>query len=173
MELLVAMALLAIAVPLAYRGLTGLLQTTARTEAEMLRWQGLAFVFERLEVDLTQVLKRPARNSDGTLLAPLLGDIAALEFSRLAEDQPPRRQRYLFKDEQLWLVQLPQADRGQGRDPDPVAIVDGIAQWRFTFLDASGNSLLEWQDSSRLPLAVGIDLTLVSGERITRLFALP
>lgn len=173
MELLVAMALLAIAVPLAYRGLNGLLQTNARTEVEMLRWQGLAFVFERLEVDLTQVLKRPARNGDGTLLAPLVGDVNALEFSRVAENQPPRRQRYQFKDEQLWLVQLPQPDRGQGRDPDPVAILDGVSQLRFTFLDANGNFLAGWQDPGRLPLALSIDLTLISGERITRLFALP
>ncbi len=173
MELLVAMVLLAIAVPLAYRGLTGLLQTNARTEAEMLRWQGLAFVFERLEVDLTQVLKRPARNSDGTLLAPLVGDAVTLEFSRIAEEQAPRRQRYLFKDEQLWLVQLPQPDRGRGRDPDPVPILDGIAQLRLSFLDANGNLQSGWQDPGRLPSALGIDLTLVTGEHINRLFALP
>lgn len=174
MELLVAVALLGIAVPLAYRGLAGLLQASERTEREMVHWQALAFFFERLETDLAQAISRGARDRDGALMPPWKGDGSFFEFSRISgSERAPARQRFLFRDGRVWLMQLPLPDRGVALDPEPVVMLDEVTDLQFSYLDVNGGVVPLWQDPVRLPSGLALDLTLPSGERITRLFALP
>ena len=172
-ELLVALALLAIAAPLAYRGLDSLLVANERTEQQIQHWQTLAFGFERIETDLLQALPRPARSAEGARQNPWLGEQGAFEFSRWRDGRPPQRVRYFVKDESLWLQQWPLPDRGRQQDPEALILIDGLKEARFSYLDGGGNSTPVWVDATSLPLGLGIELTLVSGERITRFFALP
>lgn len=174
MELLVAVALLGIAIPLAYRGLSGLMHANERTENEMARWQGLAFFFERLETDVAQAINRGSRGSDGSQLPPWQGDSGFFEFTRWSGgERVPVRQRFMFRDGRVWLLQLPLPDRGLASDPEPVMVLDGVARFQFAYLDPNGATVPVWEDAMRLPAGLALDLTLFSGERITRLFATP
>ena len=95
-EMLVAVAILAVLSTATYRGLTAVLESRAAIERESERWRAVGMLLTRLEQDLAAVAPRAVRDPAGRTLAALAGnaapaqaDGAALAFTRFGAADAP------------------------------------------------------------------------------------
>jgi len=189
-ELIVAVALLALITSMAYRGLDSLSRSNARNLAESDHWQGVALLFERLASDVAQPARRPVR-AGADNAAPLpewwgrppgeaMGSdstAAQLEFTRKSpQGRDEVRLGYRLNDDKVELLLWPTLDRAAGSRPEVYVLLEGVGSLRFRHMDSSG----AWQDiwpvagaAGGLPRALGVEITLKDGVRLQRLFALP
>lgn len=192
-ELLVAVALLAVITGMAYRGLDSVSRSSERNLAEGDRWQGVALLFERIASDVAQPSRRPVRaGAEGAAPLPewwgrgVLGvgesvgsDPAAaqLEFTRRSpQGRDDVRLGYRLRDDKVELLLWPVLDRAPGTLPEVYVLLDGVSSLRFRHLDNNG----AWQDiwpvagnAAALPRAVAIEITVKDGVTLQRMFALP
>lgn len=189
-ELMVAVALLAVISSMAYRGLDSITRGSERSLAEGEYWQKIALLFERIASDVAQPARRQVRpTADNALALPeWLGrqmdpaaemDPAAaqLEFTRKS---PPGRDEvrlgYRLRAGKVELLLWSVLDRAPGSLPETYVLLEGVSTLTFRYMDSAGN----WQDSwpvvgSRevLPRAVALEMTMKDGITLHRLFALP
>lgn len=192
-ELMVAVALLALITSMAYRGLDGVSRSSERNLAEGDHWQGIALLFERIASDVAQPARRPVRAGADNAASlpewwgrgvPGAGDAtgvdptaAQLEFTRKsASGRDEIRLGYRLREDKVELLLWPVLDRAPGSQPEVYVLLEGVGALRFRHLDATG----AWQDiwpvtGSRdvLPRAVAVEVTLKDGVKLHRLFALP
>ncbi len=76
-EVLVALAVFAIASVIAYRGLDAVASTKSALDLEIRFWRELGLVFDRMEVDVGQSVPHPIQAAPTTLIAPIRGGSAA------------------------------------------------------------------------------------------------
>jgi len=190
-ELLVALVILALLAVAGYRGLDAVLQSRERVTIEIRKWQHLSFFFARMNQDLAQVVARPVRNEDGVKqLAALQGtpitvgeNDAELTFTRAGipgqAGAMTAPQRVAYRLEQGSIVQLrwPALDQAPGVKPLRYPLLEGVRDFKLRYLDGQRIWQLQWPaltSSSLLdkPRAIEVVLTLVSGEEVTRVFAL-
>lgn len=188
LELLVAMAVLAILGTLAFRGLESILDAEARVRAETRRWGDVSLLFSQLGEDLTMAVARSARGPAGLvapalLLHPAPADPALAEEPQLVitrlgigEGAPaqsaPRRVGYRLRQGVLEYLVWASPDSPPGA-PASYALIEGISALRFQALDVDGGWAPEWpvtSDAASLPRAVSVRLALAGGEEITRIF---
>lgn len=172
LELLVAVALLAIITSMAYRGLDSLMRSSDRLLAERQRWQAIALFFARFDNDVRQPVARPIRTgplsappqpgllpttvSDPSLLPawrarplPALpadagSDASLLEFTRKSPTgRNELRLAYRLRDSQIELLLWPALDRLPDTRPEIYPLLDGVRTLQLRYLDTTGN----WQDS--------------------------
>ncbi len=183
-EVLVALAILAITAALAYRGTAALVDGEVRLTSEATRWRTLDAVFTRLEADLRQAQPRPVRvgtaREPAWLAATEAHGSSAIVFSRAGPefDADPgaagQRVGYRLRDGALEVVYWPGLDRAQGTRETAWTLVRGVTRLRIEHLDADGG----WRDTwprfgePEIPRAVRILLVLDSGEAIERWIAL-
>jgi len=192
-ELLVAVALLAVITTMAYRGLDSVSRSSERNLAEGEHWQGVALLFERIASDVAQPARRPVR-AGAENAAPLpewwgrgvLGageatgidpTAAQLEFTRKSpQGRDEVRVGYRLRDEKVELLLWPMLDRAPGTRPEVYILLEGVSSLRFRHMDSSG----AWQDiwpvagvTAALPRALAVEITLKDGVTLQRLFALP
>jgi general secretion pathway protein J len=184
LEVLLAIAIVALIAVLGYRALSALTDSETRLAAEATRWRTLDLFFARLEGDLRQAMPRPARLSDTREPAWLgITDAtgnALLAFSRagpefaLEAGSAGQRLAYRFRDGTVEVLYWASYDRPHGVDPAAYVLLDGVANFRLAYLTRDGAWVESWPRSgeSDLPRAVKVDLTLVSGETIERWLAL-
>lgn len=191
-ELMVAIALLAILAVMAYRGLDGVTRTGDRAREESDRWRAIALFFERFGSDVGQATKRPVRAGDGSLLPVWIGlpvtpsneataatdkITAELEFSRKSPaGSDELRLGYRLRNERIELLIWRVLDRAPSSTADVHPLLDRVKTMRIKHLDSSGI----WQDawpitdpSQVLPRAVAIELTLDDKRVLSRVFAVP
>ena len=190
-ELLVAVALLAVITSMAYRGLDSMTRSSARSLAEGEHWQGIALLFERIANDVAQPAHRPVRalteNTPplpewwGRPLNNTAADIdpaaAQLEFTRKSPSgRDEVRLGYRLHKEKVELLLWPVLDRAPDTLPEIYVLLDGVSSLTFRYLDSTGT----WQDDwptvaskETLPRAVAVEITLSDGTALHRLFALP
>jgi general secretion pathway protein J len=185
-EILVALALLALVAVLAYRGVASLVDGETRLADEAQRWRALDAALARMEADIRQAIPRAV--DAGTTREPAW--IAALEshgasaiaFSRAGAefDAEPgiagQRIGYRLRSGTLEVVYWPGLDRARAGDAGAQAwpLVDGVAQLRIDHLGERGAWLPSWPQPGEgaLPRALRVTLTLASGEAVERWFAL-
>jgi type II secretion system protein J len=183
-EVLVALAILAITVALAYRGTAALVDGEVRLTSEATRWRTLDAVFTRLEADLRQAQPRPIRvgaaREPAWLAATEAHGSSAIVFSRAGPefDADPgtagQRVGYRLRDGALEVVYWPGLDRSPGTRETAWTLVRGVTRLRIEHLDADGG----WRDTwprfgePEIPRAVRVLLVLDSGEAMDRWIAL-
>lgn len=189
-ELMVAVALLAVITSMAYRGLDSVSRGSERSLAEGDHWRGIALLFERLASDVAQPARRPVR-AGAENAAPWAawlgrpagdaagGDPAAaqLEFTRKSPSgRDEVRLGYRLNNDKIELLLWPVLDRAPSTQPEVYVLLEGVGSLRFRHLDSTGR----WQDiwpvagvNEVLPRAVAIEMTLKDGVALHRLFALP
>lgn len=189
-ELMVAVALLALITSMAYRGLDSVSRSGERSLAESDHWQGVALFFERIGADVAQPAHRPVRPGAENS-APLAewwgrpaGDASAvdpaaaqLEFTRKSpRGRDEVRLGYRLRDDKVELLLWPVLDRAPGTQPEVYVVLEGVGSLQFRYLDSAG----AWQEiwpvagvREALPRAVAVDITLKDGVTLHRLFALP
>lgn len=190
-ELMVAVALLAVIASMAYRGLDSMSRSSAHSLAVGEHWQGVALLFERIASDVAQPSRRPVRALiDGKPPLPewwgrplnnAFADIdpaaTMLEFTRKS---PPGRDEvrlgYRLHADKVELLLWPALDRAPGGLPEVHVLLEGVSSLNFRYLDSAGI----WQDSwpivgsrETLPRALAVEITLNDGTNLHRLFALP
>jgi len=190
-ELLVAMAVLAILGSLAFRGLDSVLDAEARLQGESRRWNDVSLLFSQLGEDLTMAVERTSRDgADRTRPALRLrsapgesatGDDAQLVVTRLgigegaAAQSAPRRVGYRLREGTLEYLVWPAPDSAPGTEPMAYAVLENVADVRLQALDFEGRWADDWpgaQPVSALPRAVTMRIVLPGGETITRIVAL-
>ena len=188
-ELLVALVILTLLSVAGYRGLDAVLQARERVSAETRKWQHLSFFFARMNQDIAQAVQRPVRDEDGTVVrAAWVGNAvtvgendAELIFTRAgipdqgAALQAPQRIAYRLEQGAIVMLRWPSLDQQPRVKPVRYPVLEGVREFKLRYLDRDGVWQLQWQyptDLTRLPVATEVTLTLVSGEVITRVFAL-
>jgi len=183
-EVLVALAILAITAALAYRGTAALVDGEARLTAEASRWRTLDAVFTRLEADLRQAQPRPIRvgsaREPAWLAATEAHGSSAVVFSRAGPefDVDPgaagQRVGYRVREGALEVVYWPGLDRSPGTRETTWPLVSGVARFRVEHRDGDGGWRDAWPRSGEpeVPRAVRVLLLLDTGETIERWFAL-
>jgi len=185
-ELLVAMAVLAALASVTFRGLSSILESEARVQAETRRWGDVAIVMAHLGRDLSLAAARPVRDGAGALRAALIlengaeaasGQLLLTRFGDggAASQADPRRVAYRVREGTLEYLVWPAADAAPGAEPASNAILENVTDLRLRALGADGAWVAVWpgtQPTNALPRAIEAQLVLAGGARITRLFAL-
>lgn len=190
-ELIVAVALLAILAVMAYRGLDSITRAGARTQAETERWRAISMFFERFGADVGRATRRPIRAGDGSPLPEWMGqafvaanDAAAvdkvnaqLEFTRKSPSGSDEiRLGYRFNNNRVELLIWRTLDRAPSSVADIYPLLDGVKAMRLAHLDKDGAWHDAWPIGDRsqlLPRAIAIELTLGDDTVYRRVFALP
>lgn len=179
-ELLVALAILALLSVLGYRAIAALTDSEVRLAAETTRWRSLDALFTRLESDLRQALPRGARAAAGVEPAWLGGtDVdgnADLRFSRsgpeftLEPGSAGQRLGYRLRNGAVEVLYWPYLDIAPGTSPAAYVLAEGIRRFRVDYLDASGAWRERWPTAGEAPSprAVRVELTLADGETVDR-----
>jgi len=180
LELLIALAILALLSVLGYRAIASLTDSEVRLSAETARWRALDALFMRLEADLRQAQPRDARTATGSEPA-WLGGIdgdgnADLRFSRsgpeflLEPGSAGQRLGYRLRDSAVEVLYWPYLDAAPGSLPAPYVLVEGITRFRVDYLDRGGATHDRWPVAGEppLPRAVRVALTLAGGETVER-----
>jgi general secretion pathway protein J len=182
-EVLVALAILALTAVLAWQATAALVDGELRLSSEATRWRALDQAFARLEADLRQAQPRAVRTPAGSEAAWIGATEAhggsAIVFSRAGpefESEPGaagQRIAYRLRDGALEVVYWPTLDRPRD-DSTAYRLIDDIAGFRVDHFASTGEWVSAWPrfGEATLPRAVRVMLTLASGETIERLFAL-
>jgi general secretion pathway protein J len=182
-EVLVALALLALTAVLAWQATAALVDGEVRLSDEAKRWRTLDLAFARLEADLRQAQPRAVKTPSGTepawIAATEANGASAIVFTRAGPEfdvdpgAPGQRIGYRVRGEALEVVYWPSLDRARD-ESTAYRLVDGVAAFRVDHLASTGQWMGGWPrfGESSLPRAVRVLLTLASGETIERWFAL-
>jgi general secretion pathway protein J len=187
-ELLVSLVILALLSVAGYRGLDAVLQTRERVAAETRKWQHLTFFFARLDQDIAQAVRRSVRDSGGLVRPEWIGhavvvgeDDAELTFTRTGvTDQgfamrSPQRIAYRLEQGNIVLLRWPELDQPERAKPIRYPLLEGVREFKWRYLDTSGNWQTQWPltvGTGDLPQAAELSLTLIGGDKFTRIFAL-
>jgi general secretion pathway protein J len=188
-ELLVAVAIFAILSGIAYRALTVVLESRGRIEQENRKWRELAIFLARLEQDIATAVPRPIRSAGDTIAPAFVGNAGGLRvnegtvmLTRTALSvepehvEPPRRLGYRLRGNVVELMTWNALDQGPREEPRIVVALRDVKEMQVSYVERSGQRLAAWPPPgapdmiATLPSGVEVSLTLLSGERITRLF---
>lgn len=184
-ELLVALAIMALLVLASYRALSTLLESERDLARAQEKWQGLRLAFDRMEADLQRALPRRARLLGGTEAAFVgLSDAAggtSFRFTRSgSSSEDPglggQRVEYRYADGRLELLLWPALDNAPGATPQTLTLIEGVAALRAKYAARDGQWYGLWpiaQDTTALPRAIDLELDLAAGETLHRVVVLP
>ena len=187
-ELLVALMILTFISIAGYSGLNAVLQTREHVAQETRKWQHLAFFFSRFELDIAQTVHRPVRDSSGNISPEwvghnvLVGDNDAELTLTCAgmNDQgiqmlPPQRIAYRFERGAIVMLRWTALDQAPGSNPTRNTLLEGVSEFNLQYLDSNNIWQEVWPPTTSIattPSAVQMNITLNSGEKISRIFAL-
>ena len=183
-EMLVAVAIFALASALAYGGLAALLRARTQLDAENERLGRLQFAIGLVERDLRGFVPRAIRDGYGAPLPALSGTRDGVEFSRLGLANAlalPRaeieRVGYRLQQDRLQRLRYPVLDRSPGSVPQVDELLDGVESIDFDYVAADGRELAQWPapraNPDSPPRAVALTLTLSDYGPIRRVLELP
>ena len=183
-EVLVALAVFAIASVIAYRGLDAVASTKSSLDREIRFWRELGLVFDRMEVDVGQSVPHPLQATSTTLTAPVRGGSAAdngffLELARQDGNRPPVHVHYRCDQGGLRLALAPLNTLAQPAEsssgPQTTLLLRPIAHCEMAFLNAGNAWLSDWpgEQTATRPRAIRVRLTLGGRGQFERLFYLP
>jgi general secretion pathway protein J len=174
LELVVVIAIFAVFSLMAYGGLDSVLQTRRQVEMAQERLAQLQKAYLRLRNDLQQVSLRPARDGFGDVQPAVRAtDGGYLELTRGGWRNPlylrrPGLERvaYRYEDGELIRMSWRVLDLAQDSKPVEIALLDGVEEVRWRYLDASREWRSRWPMESpdappaAMPPPLAIELTL-------------
>jgi len=185
LELLVAMAIFAIASVMAYSGLHAVISTKTSLDQEIRFWRELGQVFDRMDTDFIQIAPQLFSADNDTSLPALYGGSADLsgffiELTRYDEDRLPVHVRYQCDQGQLSL-RLEPANQRQRAALNATAglpvhsLITNIEQCDVAFLGSNNAWFSAWpgEQSQLRPRAIRVRLDLSGRGKFERVFFLP
>ena len=179
-ELLIALAILALVAVLGYRAVSSLTESEARLAAESERWRGLDALFARLESDMRAAEPRDVRFGGTKEAAWTAGtDATGNSEFRLSRAGPEfvlepgsagQRIGYRLRNGAIEVMYWPHLDMPANAAPVPYALANGIARFDIGYLDGRGGWHDHWPllGESAIPRAVRITLMLDDGATVER-----
>lgn len=183
-EMLVAVAIFAVASALAYGGLMTLVDAREHIDAGNDRLGRLQFAVGLIERDVRSIADRGVRENHGSDRPALDGQDGRMELTRfghanslgLARAELERVGYQLVKGE-LLRRRYAVLDRAPGTQPDETALLDGIERFELRYRAADGRELRQWpppRDTDRsLPRAIEVRIAGKDIGEIRRLLELP
>ena len=184
-ELLVAMAVLAVIASVSFRGLGSVLESESRVQTETRRWNEVAAAFAHMGRDLSLAIARPVRDSTDRVRPALVIENMADEASdqlvltRLgngaASQGEMRRIGYRVREGILEYLLWPAVDAAPGTAPSATPILENVAGLQLRALNQSGSWTALWPgglQANALPRALEAQIVLAGGERVNRVFPL-
>jgi general secretion pathway protein J len=184
-EVLVAIAILALVALLAWRATAAMTDSETRLNEESVRWQRLDALLTRVEADLRAAVPRRARHGNAveppwSLSTADAAGNAVLIFTRAGPssiDEPGvggQRVGYQWRAGRIDALYWPQLDTPGATDPATFALADQITRFRVLALGSDGRWSSEWpvRGGSELPRAVRVEVALADGSTIERWLAL-
>lgn len=183
-ELIVAVALLALLTVMAYRGLDSMTRANDRTLIETERWRATTLLLERFTADVSQPARRQIRGPAGTVfpawwgrtMPEPAGTDSQFEFSRKSPPgQDESRLGYRLRGGNVEMLVWRALDRAPASSVEVYPLLENVSALRFRHLDAQGLWQEQWPitDAEPLPRAISIELTLAEGLSVKRIIALP
>lgn len=183
-EVLVAVALFALAASLALGGLSAITRARTQLDGDMQRIAALQFAIGLIERDMRSAALRPIRDGFGAARPPLSGRTDSLEISRygavglLAQTQSDiARIGYQRDGERLLRLRFPVLDRGPSTAPMIEPLLNGVERVEWRYMGAGGSQwLVQWpppRGADDLPRAIELRLELSDFGEIRRVFELP
>jgi general secretion pathway protein J len=192
-EIIVAVAIMALVSVIAYRGLAAMLTARERISSENTSFRDLAQTMARIEADFSATVDRPIRDSYGVEKGAFLGAPDGLEEAgaavvltrmgapsqsgKLADLQ---RVGYRVKEGRLELLSWPAVDLAPRATPSASTLLENVTRIELRFLDRQRQWQTKWPQPAlssgppeSLPRAVQMILTLASGAAYTRTIPLP
>ena len=185
LEILVALAVFAIASAIAYSGLNAVASTKSSLDREIRFWRELGQVFDRMEIDFTQTLPHLLRADDGELLPPLRARSAEaggffIELARSDGERSPVHVVYRCEGGVLSLrvgpVNASLNNSGALATALPAyPLLENVDDCAAAYLDANNAWRQLWpEDQAQLrPRAIRIRLTLAGRGQFERVYYLP
>ncbi len=192
-EIIVAVAIMALVSVIAYRGLSAMLTARERIASENERLRDLAQAMARIDADFSAVVDRSIRDSYGVEKAAFIGAPDGLEEAgaavvmtrmgapahagKLADLQ---RIGYRVKEGRLELLSWPALDQAPRATPNPSTLLENVSRIELRYLDGQNRWQNKWPQLTvgggppeSLPRGVQLVLTMASGASYTRTIALP
>ena len=147
LEVLIAIAIFAIFSMMAYGGLTRLLDSRDRIEAERAFWRETALAFTRIRQDIALARNRFIRDNNGEKLDAFIGqptdtrglDKSSIEFTRGGVLVPNsstadlQRIAYRLSEGQLWRLTWPVLDRAPLTKPVPTPLLSNVEEFEVRY----------------------------------------
>jgi len=193
-ELLVAVAVLAVLASISFRGLNSILDAETGVATQTRRWNELAIVTSHLGRDLSLAVARPVRDDAGgerpalsVSQAPGVSGAAGVDagaqlaFTRLGDTEGAgatgelRRVAWRLREGTLEYLVWPAVDAAAGALPTVSAVLENVADLQVRALGDDGRWYGVWPASGHgegLPRAVDVQFLLAGGARVSRLFPL-
>ena len=185
LEILVALAIFAVASAIAYSGLNAVASTKSSLDKEIRFWRELGQVFDRMEIDFTQTLPHLLRADNGELLPPLRAGSAEaggffIELSRSDGERSPVHVVYRCDDGVLSLrvgpINASLNNAGTLVTAAPVyPLLENVDACEAACLDANNSWRPFWPETQAQvrPRAIRIRLTLAGRGKFERVYFLP
>ncbi len=184
-ELLVALLVFSLLAMAGYRGLNALLQTRAHLDQETKKYLVLSRFFTRLDEQVTQAINRPIRTANGTLQAAWVGypatgaelEVAQLMFTRAGGENAvggmfaPQRVGYRLRNNAIQMLRWDVLDQAPGSKPVEDTVLEGVREFNLRYLSLAMVWEKQWATIT-LPRAVEVEVVLLTGEKIVRIFSL-
>jgi general secretion pathway protein J len=185
-ELLVAMAILAVIASVSFRGLSSILEAESYVQTETRRWNDLAVVMAYMGRDLALAAPRSVRDDAGVVRAALIVERGSdevqsqISVTRLgdgagASQRDLRRVGYRLRAGTLEYLVWPTADAAPNSAPAVNPLLDEVSEFQLRALGQDGAWSSIWPigaPANALPRAVEAQLVFAQGKRITRVFSL-
>ena len=193
LEILVALAIFALASVIAYSGLNSVASTKGALEKEIRFWRELGLVFDRMEADFLQSLPHPLRDNPELLRPPLRGGKTGgsnsdnggffIELIRQDENRAQLRLLYLCEQGRLMLRVNTLSASGAGAENAEAGriietpLLNTVERCEAVFLNASNAWLTEWPGDQALArqraILVRLTLTGYGQGQFERVFHMP
>ena len=187
-EVLVAMAILAVVIMATHQILDSTTKAKEASDEKIAELNGLQTAFRLMDQDFSQMTQRTVRNEAGDaqeqyLLAGryiLESQYDGIAFVRDGWVNPinllPRSELqavgYRVLDDNLERVYRVYVDQLDNMEPRVQIVLKGIEELKFEFLDANNEWQEQWQIKA-LPKAVAVTLQQIEAEPIRRVFLVP
>jgi general secretion pathway protein J len=184
LEMLVAVAIFALASALAYGGLDGLMRARGQLDATQERLGRVQFALGLLERDVRSVAPRSIRDGYGAKHDAIEGASDRVEVTRGGLANALERPRAELErigwrviDGTLQRRRWPVLDRAPGTQPIDDDLLDGVQSLRFQYVDAQGREVPQWPppqgSTGTMPRALIVTLEFADLGEIRRVLELP
>lgn len=183
-EMLVAVAIFAVASALAYGGLSTLVAARAQIDAGNERLGRLQFAIGLIERDIRSIADRAVRENQGSDRPALDGQASQIELTRFGHANSLglvraelERVGYALVDGELLRRRYAVLDRAPGTRPDDTVLLEDIDRFELRYRARDGRELRQWppprDEVTALPRAVEVRIASAQFGEIRRLLELP
>jgi general secretion pathway protein J len=193
-EVMLAMAITGFVGLLAYSGLNTSMIAAEEHEQQASRIAAIQLPLTVIERDVRHAVARPITDEYGDREPPMLGGALndyPLILTRRDWDNPrqlPRselqRVRYVLENNKLWRQSWAVLDRiSEEEGQQNTLLLEGVENLQLAFLDGNSSNAAQsslggewvddWDDDTRLPLALEIKLELENFGEVKRVFSIP